>query len=149
MLQRPTQLIDDKAINLHVARRLKASRMAVGISQETASSHLGVTFQQLQKYESGKNRIVAGRLAILAQLYGTRVEWYFDEAPGLSLHVETRPISAINDLAGDFLCLPHADDLARDFIAISDKSARLSIVKIAATIAASHRNGLLVPVQNQ
>ena len=54
----------------------------LGISQETLGKHLGVTFQQIQKYEKGANRVSAGRLWEIARFFNTPIEWFYDEMPG-------------------------------------------------------------------
>jgi transcriptional regulator with XRE-family HTH domain len=66
-------------IDCDVAKRLRFARLAAGITQATAAGHVGVTFQQLQKYEKGTNRVSAGCLALLAQAYGRPVGWFFED----------------------------------------------------------------------
>lgn len=69
------------AIDKHVSNRLKAARVASNLSQEEAGDRINVSFQQVQKYEHGTNRISAGKMAMLANLYGVSIEWLFDGAP--------------------------------------------------------------------
>ena len=57
-------------------------RMLLGISQEKLGERLGLTFQQVQKYEKGVNRIGASRLFDLAQVLGVPVQFFYDDAPG-------------------------------------------------------------------
>jgi transcriptional regulator with XRE-family HTH domain len=64
-------------IDQHIAGRLAAARRNAKLSQEQAAEVLGVTFQQLQKYEKGTNRLSVGRLAQLAELYGRPIEWFY------------------------------------------------------------------------
>lgn len=66
-------------IDRHVGRRLKLRRALMGLSQERLGVLLGVTFQQVQKYERGANRIGAGRLWQLARILGVPVGWFFEE----------------------------------------------------------------------
>lgn len=66
-------------VDTHVGRRVRIRRMLNGLSQEELAADLGLTFQQLQKYESGANRISASRLYHLAQLLDVPVGWYFAE----------------------------------------------------------------------
>ncbi len=66
-------------IDRHVGRRLRLRRALVGLSQERLGELLGVTFQQIQKYERGANRIGAGRLWRLAAILGVPVAWFFEE----------------------------------------------------------------------
>lgn len=92
-------------IDLRVSKRLRAARMMAGISQEKAGEHLGLTFQQLQKYERGANRISAGKLAMLAQFYGKPVEWFFDGVGPNLANLEP-------DITAEFFVVPHATDFA-------------------------------------
>lgn len=66
-------------IDRHVGRRLKLRRALMGLSQERLGLLLGVTFQQVQKYERGANRIGAGRLWQLARILNVPVGWFFEE----------------------------------------------------------------------
>jgi transcriptional regulator with XRE-family HTH domain len=65
----------------HIAARIRARRIVLGITQESLGKHLGVTFQQIQKYERGTNRISAGRLWQIAKLFNTPIEWFYDAMP--------------------------------------------------------------------
>jgi DNA-binding XRE family transcriptional regulator len=69
-------------IDLHVGRRLRGRRLTIGMSQEKLSKAVGVTFQQIQKYENGKNRISGGRMAKMASALGVEPSYFFDGAPG-------------------------------------------------------------------
>jgi transcriptional regulator with XRE-family HTH domain len=66
------------AIDKHVGTRLRVRRMMLGMSQTDIGDALGLTFQQVQKYEKGENRIGAGRLHQLAGILGVPVTFFFD-----------------------------------------------------------------------
>ena len=70
------------AIDLHVASRLLLRREEVGISLETLAEALGVTYQQVQKYEKGTNRISAGVLYQMAMALDVPVQYFFDGLSG-------------------------------------------------------------------
>lgn len=70
--------LDAEAIDRHVGVQLRYRRSAAGLSQEQVALHLGVSFQQIQKYEKGRNRISAGRLLQAAALFGVQVQCFFD-----------------------------------------------------------------------
>lgn len=91
------QKIDD-----HIAMRLTAARRSAGLSQEQASEPIGITFQQLQKYERGTNRVSGAKLALLAETYGVEIGWIFAGAPGLNgtKHTTTDWGSQVISLAG-------------------------------------------------
>ncbi len=65
-------------IDSYVGLRLKMCRILRGMSQEQLGDHLGITFQQIQKYEKGINRISAGRLYEVAQLFAVPVTYFFE-----------------------------------------------------------------------
>lgn len=69
------------AIDIHVGHRLRAARMARGISQEKMGELLGITFQQIQKYEKGANRISASRLYDISLVLGVGIQYFFDDIP--------------------------------------------------------------------
>jgi transcriptional regulator with XRE-family HTH domain len=75
------ELMSDRlpnAIDRHVASRLRLRRLEAGLSQTTLAAALGVTFQQLQKYEGAINRISAGALYQLALALDVPVQYFFD-----------------------------------------------------------------------
>lgn len=68
-------------IDVHVGSRVRLRRMLVGMSQEKLGDMLGLTFQQVQKYEKGANRIGASRLYQISQILGVSVQFFFDDMP--------------------------------------------------------------------
>ncbi|MEI8395848.1 MAG: helix-turn-helix transcriptional regulator [Rhodospirillaceae bacterium] len=68
-------------IDLHVGSRLRLRRTLLGLSQEKLGDAVGITFQQLQKYERGANRISASRLFNLSQVLGVPVAFFYDDMP--------------------------------------------------------------------
>src|ERR1700741_3868919 len=73
-------------IDIHVGSRVRFRRMLLGMSQEKLGEKLGLTFQQIQKYEKGINRIGASRLFDLAQVLGVSVPFFYEEAPSAEVH---------------------------------------------------------------
>jgi transcriptional regulator with XRE-family HTH domain len=71
-------------IDVHVGSRVRLRRMMLGMSQEKLGENLGITFQQIQKYEKGTNRIGASRLQHIARVLSMPVSYFFEGAPGLS-----------------------------------------------------------------
>lgn len=66
-------------IDVHVGSRVRLRRMLIGMSQEKLGEQLGLTFQQVQKYEKGSNRIGASRLYQIAQILGVPVQFFYDD----------------------------------------------------------------------
>lgn len=106
------------AVDAHVGNRVRAARIQAGISQEQVADHLGLTFQQVQKYEKGINRIAAGRLFQIASLFGVTVEFFFD---GLEPRKAVAPLREQSD---------EARIIARDFDALplSARTTALSVI---------------------
>lgn len=66
------------SVDVHIGNRVRLRRLLLGMSQEKLGEQLDVTFQQVQKYERGANRISAGRLLGLSHVLGVRVDYFFD-----------------------------------------------------------------------
>ncbi|MCA0016647.1 helix-turn-helix domain-containing protein, partial [Mesorhizobium sp. B264B1A] len=69
-------------IDIHVGSRIRLRRNMLGMSQEKLGENLGITFQQIQKYEKGTNRVGASRLQAIASILGVPVAFFFEDAPG-------------------------------------------------------------------
>ena len=69
-------------IDIHVGSRMRMRRMMLGMSQEKLGDAFGLTFQQVQKYESGKNRMGSSRLQQAADILGVEVPFFFEGAGG-------------------------------------------------------------------
>lgn len=120
-------------VDAHVGRRLRQRRIALGISQEQLGTELGLTFQQIQKYEKGQNRISAGRLYKLSMILSVSVEYFFEGlaiAGGGGKHtVGTRDVEI-----QAFLASPEGQALIAGFVKISDAATRRRIVDLVNTI---------------
>ena len=115
----------DAAIDAAVGRRIRTLRIARGISQSEIAKALGVTFQQVQKYEKGTNRISVSRLQQTAELFGVPAAVFFNEpdAPaiddgGLAHFVSTREGYALNSA----------------FAGISDPEVRRKVIRLVKAI---------------
>jgi transcriptional regulator with XRE-family HTH domain len=86
-------------IDRHVGQRVRIARLARGMSQSALAEEVGLTFQQIQKYEKGTNRISASRLFQFAQILGVDIPYFFQGADAESaLKPETAPVPADFDL---------------------------------------------------
>ena len=70
---------DANPVDVHVGKRVRVRRTILGMSQETLSDALGITFQQVQKYEKGINRVSASRLYEISQVLGAPISFFYDE----------------------------------------------------------------------
>lgn len=119
-------------VDVHVGRRVRQRRMAINLSQQKLGDALGLTFQQVQKYERGGNRISASRLHQIAHNLQVPVAWFFEGAPGLPV-LETG--TAVPDFASVFLTDKQGLALAEAFVAITDPATRTAIINIAQAAA--------------
>ena len=71
-------------VDVYVGRRLRERRVLMGLSQERLADGVGLTFQQIHKYERGANRISASKLWEFSRILGVPVEWFFEGAAGYS-----------------------------------------------------------------
>ena len=129
-------------IDVHVGSRVRFRRMLLGMSQEKLGEKLGLTFQQIQKYEKGVNRIGASRLFDLAQVLGVSVQFFYEEAPGTAALNDGRtfvPEGFIEKPAEgsivEFLKSRDGLELNRAFVRISDIKARRAIVDLVRSLA--------------
>jgi transcriptional regulator with XRE-family HTH domain len=74
---------DPNYIDVHVGSRIRMRRQIISMSQEKLGEMLGITFQQVQKYEKGSNRISASRLYYAAKILGVPVQAFFEDLPGV------------------------------------------------------------------
>ena len=124
-------------IDIHVGSRVRLRRMLLGMSQEKLGEQLGLTFQQVQKYEKGINRIGASRLFDLARVLGVSVQFFFKEASltaeaDQSVHEESTGESLIVEL----LRSRDGLELNKAFLRISDARARRAIVELVCSLGA-------------
>jgi transcriptional regulator with XRE-family HTH domain len=121
-------------IDKHAGARLRLRRMMIGMSQEKLAAALGITFQQIQKYEKGANRIAASRLQQIARILQVTPSFFFDEGGA----VEAQAGFAEADTGGyvvDFLSTAEGLQLNRAFAMIRDPKVRRRIVDLVVSLA--------------
>lgn len=126
-------------IDVHVGSRVRFRRMLLGMSQEKLAERLGLTFQQIQKYEKGINRIGASRLFDLAQVLAVPVQFFYEEAPGNGEAPHALPdgfaeAPAENSIV-EFLKSRDGLELNKAFVRIHDVKARRAIVDLVRSLA--------------
>jgi transcriptional regulator with XRE-family HTH domain len=122
-------------IDKHVGSRVRMRRMMLSMSQEKLGDALGLTFQQVQKYEKGTNRIGASRLMAIASTLQVPVEFFFDGAPKLTVEQKGRAGAPMPDFASQFLATSDGLAIARAFVGIKDAKLRHSIADLVVQIA--------------
>jgi len=121
------------AIDAAVGARIRNLRLRQGLSQTDIGEHIGVTFQQIQKYESGANRVSAGRLAELAKLFGVPVTAFYSEVPSEADKPSGRTKLSISQ--GD----ANVDRLVKAYQSLKDKRLKAAIVQLATEMARRQR----------
>ena len=114
-------------IDKHVGSRVRMRRMMLGMSQSTLADGLDLTFQQVQKYEKGTNRISASRLLHISQILQLPVTFFFEGTPGQSKAKDDAPSPAY---VTDFLATRNGLALTKAFMKIKDAKLRRNIVNL-------------------
>ena len=124
-------------IDVEVGGKIKAQRRLVGMSQNTLADRLGVTFQQIQKYEKGTNRVGASRLQNISNILNVPVSFFFEDAPGDTSSGQSGMAEASSsNYVVDFLSSSEGLQLNRAFVKISDAKVRRKIVELVKALAA-------------
>ncbi|MAR56569.1 MAG: transcriptional regulator [Rickettsiales bacterium] len=126
-------------VDIHVGKRLRLRRSVLGLSQEVLGNAIGVTFQQIQKYERGVNRIGASRLYQFASYLKVPVGYFFDEFEQDELQTSTNEYGMSEPAAPSFqteqLSSKETIELIRCYYQIPSKKLRRSIYDLARTLA--------------
>lgn len=117
----------------HVGSRIRMRRNMLHISQESLGDAIGLTFQQIQKYETGLNRVGAGRLQQIADVLGCRPGWFFEGRRGSTGREGAASQRYDSDIAA-FFADRHALRLIRDFLRLAPDVKR-AIVNLITIIA--------------
>lgn len=130
-------------IDVHVGSRIRLRRTMNGMSQERLGANLGITFQQIQKYERGTNRVGASRLQNIASILNVPVSFFFENAPGQGLSLDDADLSHASprDDFQTFLSSPEGFRLNREFVRITDPKVRHRIIEMIKAIAADQDEG--------
>jgi transcriptional regulator with XRE-family HTH domain len=118
----------------YVGSRVRMRRLMLGMSQGTLADQLGLTFQQVQKYEKGVNRISANRLQQMCHILQVPVQFFFDGAPEIAGHVGKGAEAPLPAYIADFLATSDGLALVKAFMQIGDTELRRSIVRLVEEI---------------
>jgi len=130
---------DPNPIDRHVGNRVRTQRMLAGVSQEKLGDALGVTFQQVQKYEKGTNRISASRLQQIANLLEVEVSVFFQGAPSRASLAAAAQSNGSEVL--DFTLTSEGVQLNRAFVKIKSNDVRRKLVDLAEALATEDNSG--------
>ncbi len=107
-----------------VGEKIRNRRVLLGLTQDQVADSLGLSYQQIQKYETGANRVSAGRLYQIAQTLDTTVAWFFEDLDGAEKDV----------LSDDATSSRNVIELVRGFSRIRDDKVRATIMSLVRTL---------------
>lgn len=127
-------------IDIHVGQRLRVRRSLLGLSQEKLAESIGLTFQQIQKYERGMNRISAGRLYQFSKILDVPVTYFYDQLGNIAKTYSSSTYGlADNDqdefVGGDLMQNKETLDLIRAYYSIDNPEIRKDILKFVKSMA--------------
>ena len=129
---------DPNYIDVHVGARIRMRRQLINMSQERLGELLGITFQQVQKYEKGSNRISASRLFYASKTLGVPVQFFYDGLPG-SENADGLREPASGDEFSAAMMSPEGVQLAKAFKDADSSTKRKLIASLARLIVESEK----------
>lgn len=129
------------SVDVHVGQRLRVRRSLLGLSQEKLADAIGLTFQQVQKYERGMNRISAGRLYQFSKILDVPIAYFYEQFSGLNEENE-KLLRGFSDneqeafLPADLTNTKETLDLLRAYYAIEDEEIRKNIYRFVKSMGA-------------
>jgi transcriptional regulator with XRE-family HTH domain len=122
-------------VDIHVGSRVRLRRMLVGLSQEKLGDSMELTFQQIQKYEKGVNRIGASRLFRLSQFLDVPVQFFFEGMPSAERSANLGMAERDTDaFLYEFLNTRDGLELNRAFIKVGDTNVRRSVIELVRSL---------------
>jgi transcriptional regulator with XRE-family HTH domain len=118
-------------VDVHVGGRVRMRRIEIKMTQETLGDHIGLTFQQIQKYEKGMNRIGASRIQQIARVLKVPASYFFEDAPGGGEDDGQTMTGGFLE----FLGTRDGQTLIESFSKISDAELRRSVVNLVQRMA--------------
>jgi len=141
MSERKTKGGPDK-VDVHVGQRLRVRRSLLGMSQEKLADAVGLTFQQVQKYERGINRISAGRLFQFSKILDVPIAYFYDQIGGavnsnsqLAHGLSDNEQEGFDSSGDDLMNKKETLDLIRIYYAVKDAKKRKEILRFIKTMS--------------
>jgi transcriptional regulator with XRE-family HTH domain len=118
-------------IDVHVGKRIRMRRLFLGMNQETLANALGLTFQQVQKYEGGANRVSASRLSAMSDILGVPISFFFGD-----LQLDDTSATPEERASRERMERPETIELIRLYYAIPDQRVREQFLEMVKVVAA-------------
>ena len=145
--ERNFRIANNNAIDKHVGKRVRLRRALLGLSQEQLGDELNITFQQVQKYERGANRVSALRLWDISQILDVPIGYFFDDMTDATMRSSPRRVASgvdADEVAGEAVKDPMARretlELVRVYYTIQDAGVRKRATDFVKSIAAAMSN---------
>ena len=123
------------AVDTHIGQKIRARRTLLGLSQTELAEAAGISFQQIQKYEKGTNRVGASRLQQFSEALGVPPSYFFEGAPTVGKKMPTPKEGELPEGSiVSFLGTRDGAALVRGFLAIKDKSIRQNLIGFIGTL---------------
>ena len=143
-VERHHRITNNNAIDLHVGKRLRLRRTLLGMSQEQLGAELNITFQQVQKYERGANRISASRLWEISHVLDVLIVYFFDDITETTMRSSPQRLASgvdsdmpANEVVKDPMARRETLELVRVYYTIEDAGIRRRAADIVKSIAAA------------
>jgi transcriptional regulator with XRE-family HTH domain len=133
-MRRTIQKDGPHPVDVHVGKRVRVQRTLLGINQTKLGDALGLAFQQVQKYENGRNRISASRLYEIGNFLDVPVPFFFEEMD-VELKNPPQTIDSVSDTAPDPMIKRETLELARAYYRIKDPAVRKHMGAIIRSLA--------------
>jgi transcriptional regulator with XRE-family HTH domain len=117
-------------VDVLVGHNIRIHRIDQGLTQTDLGNRIGVTFQQVQKYEQGVNRVGGGRLFKIAEVLGVPISTFFEGATSSRHKAQESPLTLLAE--------PHALNMLKAFCQVDDMEARRLLVEVAERLAAKY-----------
>ena len=129
-----------KHVDVHVGKRLKQRRVLLGLSQTELANRLGISFQQVQKYEKAADRLSVSRLADISNVLGINIMYFFNGLPEKVLKQSPKSTATLDKEAtentkDDAMTQRETLTLVRNYYEITDKKKRDSIITLCKALA--------------
>ena len=142
--ERNFRITNNNAIDKRVGRRVRLRRTLLGMGQDQLGAELNITFQQVQKYERGANRVSASRLWDISQILDAPIGYFFDDMSETTMRSSTWRVASGVDVDGkgrypleDPMARRETLELVRAYYSIEDTSLRKRAADIVKSIAAA------------
>ena len=126
---------DATQVDAHIGQKIRARRNLLGLSQTELADAAGITFQQIQKYEKGVNRVGSSRLLQFSEALGVPPSYFFDGAPTVGKKISAPQEGELSEGSIiSFLATREGAALVRAFLAIKEKPIRQNLIEFAASL---------------